>query len=168
MVTEAVSEMKGEPQPEKPVEIKLDVPTDSFLPTDYVAKEELRLEAYRRLAAVTSAAEVDDIRTEWEDRYGPLPEPAAALLQVGYLRAECHRLGITDIQIAFGPNTTNTAKLAPLTLKLSEAMRLRRIAKLAKYKEDFDNRGGQLVVPLPKGSEPSAYLVHFLDELIPA
>ena len=58
--------------------------------------------------------------------------------------------------------------MAPLTLKLSEAMRLRRIAKLAKYKEDFDNRGGQLVVPLPKGSEPSAYLVHFLDELIPA
>ncbi len=167
MVTEAVSEMKGEAQPEKPVEIKLDVPTDSFLPTDYVAKEELRLEAYRRLASVTSAAEVDDIRTEWEDRYGPLPDPAAALLQVGYLRAQCHRLGITDIQIASGPNTTNTAKLAPLTLKLSEAMRLRRIAKLAKYKEDFDNRGGQLVVPLPKGSEPSAFLVHFLDELIP-
>ena len=54
MVTEAVSEMKGEPQPEKPVEIKLDVPTDAFLPTDYVAKEELRLEAYRRLAAVTT------------------------------------------------------------------------------------------------------------------
>ena len=46
-------------------------------------------------------------------------------------------------------------------------MRLRRIAKAAKYKEDFDSRGGQLVVPLPKGSEPSAFLVHFLDELIP-
>ena len=40
--------------------------------------------------------------------------------------------------------------------------------RLAKYKEDFDSRGGQLVVPLPKGSEPSAFLVHFLDELIPA
>ena len=99
MVTEAVSEMKGEPPPEPPSEIKLDVPTDSFLPADYVTKEELRLEAYRRLAAVTDAAEVDDIRTEWEDRYGPLPEPAESLLQVGYLRAECHRLGIRDIQI---------------------------------------------------------------------
>ena len=32
------------------------MPTDSFLPTDYVAKEELRLEAYRRLAEVTSDA----------------------------------------------------------------------------------------------------------------
>ncbi|MGI9646631.1 MAG: transcription-repair coupling factor, partial [Ilumatobacteraceae bacterium] len=131
MVTEAVSEMKGEAPPNPPSEIKLDVPTASFLPGDYVTKEELRLEAYRRLAAVTSAAEVDDVRAEWEDRFGPLPEPAESLLQVGYLRAECHRLGIRDIQIG-----TNEAKLAPLDLKLSETMRLRRLARGAKYKED--------------------------------
>ncbi len=143
------------------------MPTDSFLPADYVVKEELRLEAYRRLAVVTSAAEVDDIRTEWEDRYGPLPTPAEALLQVGYLRAQCHRLGIVDIQISAGPNTSNTAKLAPVTLKLSETMRLRRLSKAAKYKEDFDSRGGRLVVPLERGVEPSSFLVRFLDELIP-
>jgi transcription-repair coupling factor (superfamily II helicase) len=163
MVTEAVSEMKGEPAKKVPAEIKLDVPTDSFLPTDYVAKEELRLEAYRRLAGVQTDAQVDDIRAEWEDRYGPLPEPAEALLQVGYLRAQCHRLGLRDIQIS-----TNDAKLAPIELKLSETMRLRRLSKGAKYKEDL----GQLVVPLPRRNpdgtkaEPSAYLVKFLRELV--
>ena len=163
MVTEAVSEMKGEPAKKAPAEIKLDVPTDSFLPTDYVAKEELRLEAYRRLAGVQTDAQVDDIRAEWEDRYGPLPEPAEALLQVGYLRAQCHRLGLRDIQIS-----PNDAKLAPIELKLSETMRLRRLSKGAKYKEDL----GQLVVPLPRRNpdgtkaEPSAYLVKFLRELV--
>ena len=40
MVTEAVGEMKGEG--ERPAEVKLDVPTDAYLPTDYVTKEELR------------------------------------------------------------------------------------------------------------------------------
>jgi transcription-repair coupling factor (superfamily II helicase) len=164
MVTEAVSEMKGEPQPDAPAEIKLDVPTDAYLPTDYVEKEELRLEAYRRLAAVTSAAEVDDIRAEWEDRYGPLPAPAAALLQVGHLRAECHRLGINDIQISGSASTGGTAKLAPLELKLSETMRLRRISKGAKYKEDL----GQLVVPLPRGADASTFLAGFLRDLVPA
>jgi len=163
MVTEAVSEMKGEPQPDAPAEIKLDVPTDAFLPTDYVEKEELRLEAYRRLAAVTTQAEVDDIRTEWEDRYGPLPAPAAALLQVGHLRAECHRLGINDIQISGSASTGGSAKLAPLELKLSETMRLRRISKGAKYKEDL----GQLVVPLPRGTDPSTFLAGFLSDLVP-
>ncbi len=159
MVTEAVSEMKGEPPPAPPSEIKLDVPTDAFLPTDYVAKEALRLEAYRRLAEVTSAEQVDDIRTEWVDRYGPLPEPAAALLQVGHLRAECHRLGVTDVQIG-----ASEARLAPLTLKLSETTRLRRLARGAKYKEDLR----QLVVPLPKRADPAAHLVGFLRDLVPA
>ncbi len=164
MVTEAVSEMKGEPAPNRPPEIKLDVPTDAYLPDDYVTKEELRLEAYRRLAGVTSEAQVDDIRTEWEDRYGPLPEPAAALLQVGYLRAECHRLGINDIQISGSASSGGSAKLAPLELKLSETMRLRRISKGAKYKEDL----GQLVVPLPRGTDPSTFLSRFLRDLVPA
>src|SRR3546814_6220528 len=53
MVSEAVAELKGEPLRE-PAEIKLDVPVAANLPREYVAKEELRLEAYRSLAAVTT------------------------------------------------------------------------------------------------------------------
>jgi transcription-repair coupling factor (superfamily II helicase) len=158
MVTEAVSEMKGEPAPNQPPEIKLDVPTDSFLPNDYVEKEELRLEAYRRLADVTSDAKVDDIRTEWEDRFGPLPAPAEALLQVGYLRAECHRLGIRDLQI-----TSSDARIQPIELAMSATLRLRRLSKGAKYKEDLN----QLVVPLPRRRDPAEYLVQFFRDLVP-
>jgi len=159
MVTEAVSEMKGEPPPNVPAEIKLDVPTDSFLPEDYVSKEELRLEAYRRLADVTEASQVDDIRAEWEDRYGPLPNPAEALLQVGYLRAHCHRLGVRDVQI-----TSHDARLQPIDLPVSATIRLRRLAKGAKFKEDLK----QLVVPLPRGRDAADFLVQFLGELVPA
>jgi transcription-repair coupling factor (superfamily II helicase) len=157
MVTEAVAEMKGEPIA-PPSEIKLDVPTDAFLPADYVTKEELRLEAYRRLAAVTSESEVADIRTEWEDRYGPLPQPAEALLMVGSLRAECNRLGITDMQI-----TVSQARLSPIELKLSESMRLKRLARDAILKEDQR----QLVIPIGRGKDPATFLVGFLRELIP-
>lgn len=165
MVTEAVAEMKGEPVAQ-PTEIKLDVPTDAFLPADYVAKEELRLEAYRRLSAVTDQAQVDDIRAEWLDRYGPLPAAAEALLMVGSLRAECHRLGIVDVQINTGaPGSPGQAKLAPVELKLSESMRLKRLARDAKVKEDLS----QLVVPLPRAAkdDPAGYLVGFLRQLIP-
>jgi transcription-repair coupling factor (superfamily II helicase) len=157
MVTEAVGEMKGEP-PRQPAEVKLDVPTDAFLPTDYVAKEELRLEAYRRLAAVTSADEVDDIRAEWEDRYGPIPPPAMALLDVAALRGECHRFGLRDISIA-----TSQARLAPITLRTSEEIRLKRLSRTALLKPEQQ----QLVVPLPRGEDPAAYLVGLLRELRP-
>src|SRR5918997_555311 len=56
MVSEAVSELKGE-ELKVPAEVKLDLPVDANLPVDYVAREELRLEAYRRLAAVTTQGE---------------------------------------------------------------------------------------------------------------
>jgi transcription-repair coupling factor (superfamily II helicase) len=157
MVTEAVAEMKGEPI-RPPAEIKLDVPTDAYLPADYVTKEELRLEAYRRLAAVTTPEEVDDIRAEWQDRYGPLPEPAEALLTVGYLRAECHRLGVNDVLVS-----SDQARLAPLELKLSQTTRLRRLARDAIYKEE----ARQLVVPIPRKREPAGYLVELLRQLVP-
>ncbi len=158
MVTEAVSEMKGEEQPKAPAEIKLDVPVDAFLPKEYVGKEELRLEAYRRLASVTTDSQVDDIRQEWEDRYGPVPAPAEALLMVGRLRAECHRVGLRDISLM-----GQQARLAPLELKTSAMMRLRRVARDAIYKEDQQ----QLVIPLKKGADPAATLVAMLRELIP-
>jgi transcription-repair coupling factor (superfamily II helicase) len=158
MVTEAVGEMKGEAAPKPPAEVKLDVPTDAYLPADYVTKEESRLEAYRRLAAVTSQREVDDIRAEWEDRYGPVPTPADELLTVAALRGECHRLGLRDVQIVGG-----AARLGPLQLKVSETMRLKRLSRTAIYKED----AGQLVVPIARGVEPATFLVGFLRELVP-
>ena len=111
MVTEAVAELKGE-EVREPAEVKLDLPMDAHLPPSYVGREELRLEAYRRLAAVTTEAEVDDIRAEWVDRYGPPPAPAEALLAVGRLRAECHRLGIREVTVGRG-----MARLLPLKLE---------------------------------------------------
>ncbi|MGH9132391.1 MAG: TRCF domain-containing protein, partial [Ilumatobacteraceae bacterium] len=104
-----------------------------------------------------------DIRAEWEDRYGALPEPAEALLMVGSLRAECTRLGITDMQITMSP-TRSQARLSPIELKLSESMRLKRLARDAIIKEDQR----QLVVPIPRGQDPATFLVAFLRELIPA
>ncbi|TMK89435.1 MAG: transcription-repair coupling factor [Actinobacteria bacterium] len=158
MVSEAVAELKGE-ELRQPAEVKLDLAVDANLPPDYVAKEELRLEAYRRLAAVTTQEEVDDIQAEWLDRYGPVPPPAEALLAVARLRAECVRAGVREVTVA-----RNTARLAPLVLPASRRIRLQRLYKDAVYKEDL----GQLVLPLPRGTDPPAYLVEVLRELVPA
>ncbi|MBV8303507.1 MAG: transcription-repair coupling factor [Acidimicrobiia bacterium] len=158
MVSEAVSELKGE-EPRQPAEVKLDLAVDANLPADYVSKEELRLEAYRRLAAVTTQAEVDDIQAEWLDRYGPVPSTAEALLAVARLRAECVRAGVREVTVARG-----TARIAPLALATSRRIRLQRLYKEAVYKEDLE----QLVLPLPRGTDPAPYLVEVLRELVPA
>src|ERR687897_217941 len=166
MVSEVVAELKGEPTRE-PAEIKLDLPLDANLPPDYVAREELRLEAYKRLATVTSEAEVDDIRAEWEDRYGPGPEIAGALLDVARLRAGSARLGLREVNVVrttgFGAPTW-TARLSPVTLKVSEEIRLKRLVPKAVHKPDLS----QLVVPVKGGRNVARELVDLLEALFPA
>ena len=165
MVTEAVAELKGE-TPVEPAEVKIDLPFDANVPADYVPKEELRLEAYRRLAAVTTEAEVDDIRAEWQDRYGPLPETAEALLGVARLRAECARLGLREIAVTKGPSFGGPAflaRFAPLALKASQQIRLKRLSPKAVYKEEV----GQLQVPVNAASDLVEHLVALLRQLVP-
>ncbi|MGC8627692.1 MAG: transcription-repair coupling factor [Acidimicrobiales bacterium] len=166
MVSEAVAELKGEVA-HPPAEIRLDLPMTANLPQSYVEREDLRLEAYRRLATVTAHAEVDDIEAEWADRYGPLPEPAQALLAIGHLRAECARLGLRDVTVVTGglsgaPGQL-VARLSPVVLRASEKVRLGRIWPGAVYKEDLQ----QIVGALPKASDPAQALVALLSELVP-
>jgi transcription-repair coupling factor (superfamily II helicase) len=158
MVTEAVGELKGEPVA-APLEVTVDLPVHANLPRDYVARDDVRMEAYRRLAAVTTLSDVDDIREEWEDRYGPPPPPAAALLDVARLRAVAVRLGLRSITVQ-----RNTARIAGLALRESQKVRLRRLVPKAVAKDE-----GEVVVPLAVApQEVASTLVELLDELVPA
>jgi transcription-repair coupling factor (superfamily II helicase) len=171
LVAEAVAEMKGEPL-RPPVEVKIDVPSDAHLPSDYVSREDLRLEAYRRLASVTAPDEVDDIRTEWLDRFGPLPAPAEGLLAVARLRVECLRTGVREVSATparpgQGPGRPGrrgfVARLAPLELPASARVRLRRLRPESVVKEEV----GLVVVPLLPDEAPVEALTELLAELVP-
>jgi len=165
MVTEAVAELKGE-TPKEPAEIKIELPLDANLPVDYVEREELRLEAYRRLAAVASQSEVDDIRVEWEDRYGPVPPSAEALLEVARLRAECVRTGVREVAVTKGPGFGGPkylARISPVSLPTSKTIRLQRIYKGSVYKAEQE----QLQLPLKTAAGTASDLVAALQDLIP-
>ncbi|MCL4292828.1 MAG: transcription-repair coupling factor [Acidimicrobiia bacterium] len=161
MVTEAVGALTGE-RPPRPVEVVVDVPLDAHLPRGYVGRDDVRMEAYRRLAAVTDPAAVADIRAEWLDRYGPLPPPAEALLEVAALRAECVRVGITTLSVQKG-----RARMSPVSLKESQKVRLRRLAPKAVLSGE-----GELIVPVDgPGASPGGVvglLGGLLRDLIPA
>ena len=151
-----MGELTGE-RPAEPFEVTIDVPVDANLPREYVQRDDVRMEAYRRLAAVTAVADVDDIRDEWEDRYGPPPPSAIALLDVARLRVECVRLGIRSITVQ-----RSTARIVGLTLKESQKVRLRRLVAKAVAKED------ELVVPVSAApAEVPTALVDLLRDLFP-
>jgi transcription-repair coupling factor (superfamily II helicase) len=174
MVSEAVSELKGEPRVQ-PVELKLDLPDAAHLPATYVEAEDVRLEAYRRLTGVRTYEQIEDVRTEWEDRFGPLPTPAGALLDVARLRAECLRLGITDISVAVprrgggigGSSARAAVKMSPITLPASAEVRLKRLAPGSTYQVEQH----RLLIPMAApstGGEYAPALVSLLADLVPA
>ncbi|MGD0440338.1 MAG: transcription-repair coupling factor [Acidimicrobiales bacterium] len=171
LVAEAVSELKGEPV-RVPVDITVDLPVDAFLPPEYVEREDLRLEAYRRLAEVRDLEAVEDLRAEWLDRYGPLPREAEALVAVGRLRAECVRTGVTEVTASVtrpgggGPGRTGeaVARLSPVRLRASARVRLGRLHPRAIVKEEVD----QIIVPVAAGPDLADRLATLLRELVPA
>lgn len=165
MVNEAINELNGE-TPTEPAEIKIELPVDANLPASYVARDDLRLEAYRRLAVVTTDADVDDIASEWTDRFGPIPEPAQSLLDVARVRVQCVRTGVTEISVAkstgFG-GPALVAKLAPLELPQSKQMRLERLYKGAHYKSDLR----QVQLPVKSGRVVIETLLDAFAKLVP-
>jgi transcription-repair coupling factor (superfamily II helicase) len=158
MVSEAVAELKGE-EVRAPAEIKLDLPVAASLPADYVEREDLRLEAYRRLATITTQDQVDDVRREWLDRYGPPPPTAEALLAVGRLRAACARTGVREVAVA-----RSTVRVSPLTLLASQTIRLRRLYPKAVYKPEVE----QLVLPLDPKAKRGVAVVEAVRDLLDA
>jgi transcription-repair coupling factor (superfamily II helicase) len=140
MMNEAIQELSGEPV-EKPVEVRIDLPVDAFVPPTYIARESLRIEAYRQIEKVRTAGEVVALREELTDRYGPPPEPTENLLAVAELRSYMTEVGITDVSVRNG-----VLKAFPLPSLLdSQEVRLERLFRGATYKPVT----GTIIVPAP-------------------
>lgn len=165
MVTEAVAELKGETIASSR-EINIDLPIRAYLPDEYVPLEELRLEAYRRLAGVTEIVEVADIEAEWIDRYGLVPAPAQTLLHTALLRAECVRLEVSDISVT----NRDRVRVSPIELRQSEQVRFKRLINDGPYKGGTYKEDVKQLTLHTKSAGPNlpGELFSFLRELRPS
>jgi transcription-repair coupling factor (superfamily II helicase) len=140
MIGEAVREMRGDGPAEKP-EVRVELPVDAHVPHEYVPGERLRLEAYTRIAAIDSAADITAVRDELADRYGPLPQPVQNLLAVARLRARARRAGLTDIT-----QQGSHIRFSPVQLPESRQVRAERLYPGTLYKPAVRT----MLVPVPK------------------
>jgi transcription-repair coupling factor (superfamily II helicase) len=85
MMEHAVRELKGEAvAPEVEPEIRLGIP--AFFPNDYIPDANQRLFFYKRLASLAKSEELDEIKAELKDRFGPYGQPVENLFLVMELR----------------------------------------------------------------------------------
>ncbi|MFI0351488.1 transcription-repair coupling factor [Actinomadura sp. 9N407] len=141
MVGEAVRELKeGGTVTEMP-DTRVELPVDAHLPHEYVPGERLRLDAYRRIAAITSDDEIGAVHDELKDRFGPLPVPVLNLLEVARFRARARKAGLTDVTVQ-----GNFIKFAPVDLPDSRQVRLQRLYPKNVLKQNVKT----LLIPAPK------------------
>jgi len=84
-------------EPPAPPEVVFDRPT--HLPDRYIMDDDTKLDLYRRLARAVGSGEIDELRQEMRERFGPLPEEADRLLDLSRLRVLGGALGIQHILV---------------------------------------------------------------------
>jgi transcription-repair coupling factor (superfamily II helicase) len=159
LVAEAVGELEGtKVAADVPKEVRIDLPVDAHLPDEYVPEQAARLEAYRRLAEASTAAEVDDVVAEWEDRYGALPAAAVALIDIARLRAEALRIGLSEVV-----KLRNEVRMGPVDFTASQEVRLQRLSPRAVLRAEE----GLLFLPAPPDATVVADLLAFIADMWP-
>jgi len=96
LLDEAVLEERGE-APKEP-DCTADINVTANVDKDYVSRGEERMDLYRRMAAIRSQSDADDLLDEIIDRYGEPPKGVLNLIEIALLRANARKVHIRDIR----------------------------------------------------------------------
>src|SRR5262252_6745082 len=97
MLERAVREMKGEVAPDE-AGIQLNLGLNIRIPSEYMSEENQRLRMYKRVAGVETESQLQDVRSELADRYGPPPAAVRNLLDYATLKLAAIRVGVTAVE----------------------------------------------------------------------
>ena len=96
LLNDAVLEQQGK-SAEIRSECSADLTVSAYIPDSYIPQAKQRMDLYRRIAAIRTAADSGEILDELLDRFGDPPKAVTALLDVALLRADAAAVGICDI-----------------------------------------------------------------------
>lgn len=97
MLNEAVRFLKGETQ-EEDYATTIDLNVDAYIPDSYIPNEYQKLDIYKRIAAIESGEEMEDMTEELIDRFGDIPKKVEKLLLVAELKARAHSAYVTAVE----------------------------------------------------------------------
>ncbi len=97
ILNEAILEEKGETVAKK-TECTVDINVSAYIPEAYIRSSVQRIDVYKKISLVENTDDTVDIIDELLDRYGELPRPVAALLDVSLIRSLGSACGLSKIQ----------------------------------------------------------------------
>ncbi|HJP57809.1 MAG TPA: transcription-repair coupling factor [Gemmatimonadales bacterium] len=149
---ETVKALRGQGGQDQPLppDVVLDRP--SHLPDGYVADDDVKLDLYRRLARAVSSGEIDQLREEIRERFGPLPPEAETLLDMARLRVVGAALGLQHVLVR-GDEARLTfragaaPRMAGLTAALDDVQLAADVRRTVPLSLRLTRLGGEAMIP---------------------
>ena len=148
LLEDAVLEEKGEERLKEP-ECVADLSVTANIAKNYVASGEQRMDLYRRMAAVRSQEDADELLDEIVDRYGDPPKGVMNLIAVALLRAKAAKAAISRIE--------QKGDTVTVTLEEFDFAAISAVCDEAQYKKRIFFSAGEkpmLSLKLKKGEDP--------------
>ncbi len=111
LLSEAVSEEKGEAVKSLDVDCRVDLHVDAFIPESYIELLPMRLSIYRTIASIRTENDRSEVIDELIDRFGDLPDEVIGLCDVALLRNKAAQAGISEIRQIDGNFIFSIAKI---------------------------------------------------------
>lgn len=96
MMKEGIEKEKGEGKKEEERPL-INLPGKSFIPQSFISSQKLRMEAYSSIFKAEGEKELEEVKREMEDRYGPLPPSLLPLFSQRRLEWEAEKDGVKSI-----------------------------------------------------------------------
>jgi transcription-repair coupling factor (superfamily II helicase) len=149
---------EGEEESERAEPVRLDVNVDAYVPAGYIPYEQAKIEVHRRVAGALEVADVEQLREELQDRFGPIPEPVENLLALQRARIKFGQAGARTVSFR-----GDRLAVVPIELDSVRAKRLREELPGALY----ESGRSQVSVRIPKdGNERFPSVVRAADALL--
>ena len=98
LLSEAVKRLKNEPVEKEP-ETVIDLGFASYIPKSYIHSDRQRMEVYRRISIARDPKDIDRLKIELRDLFGPVPEQVTQLLELSQLRIRAAKWNILSIVV---------------------------------------------------------------------
>jgi transcription-repair coupling factor (superfamily II helicase) len=145
MLDEAVAEAaEGGDEGELREPVRLDVNVDAYIPADYIAYEQAKIDVHRRIAGAREVADLGILREELEDRFGEVPQPLLNLLALQQARIKLGQAGARAVSFR-----GDRLAVTPIDLDAERAGRL----KAALPESTYEPGRSQLSVKVPQAPE---------------
>ncbi len=124
--TEALRAGSGE-EAEAESQVRVDIDVSAYVPNEFIPYETAKIDLHRRIASAREPGELRALREELRDRFGPVPEPVEALLELQRVRIEVGKAGgrVAEVRggrLSISPIELDSAAVAAIRERIPEAM----------------------------------------------